>query len=254
MMPRTSDDAEACGVLVRRGSDTAGTFEGTTGMRAAIYFTPPAGSPLAMTANRWLGRNPFDGEASREAIAVRDPLVASPARYGFHATIVAPFALADAVDLQRIDARLSQFCAAQRPFAITARVPARLGAFFALVPAEPSPEMSAMEASAVRAFAPFRAPLSEEAIARRRPDRLTERQRAYLEEWGYPYVFEEFRFHMTLSGALSDEQVEALSPDLQETFAEFDGETLAIDQLAIFVEPEPGAPFRVHSVHRFEAV
>ena len=223
-------------------------------MRAAIYFTPPAGSPLTMTANRWLGRNPVDGEATREPIAARDPLVASPARYGFHATIVAPFALADTVDLARVDARLSQFCAAQRPFALTARVPARLGAFFALVPTEPSAALSTMEEAAVRAFAPFRAPLSEEAIARRRPDRLTERQRAHLAEWGYPYVFEDFRFHMTLSGALTDEQAEALRPGLDETFAAFDGETLSIDQLAIFVEPEPGAPFRVHSVHRFEAL
>ena len=223
-------------------------------MRAAIYYTPPAGSPLAMTAHRWLGRNPFDGEATRELDEARDPLVGSPARYGFHATIVAPFDLADTADLSQVDARLSEFCAAQRPFLLTARVPEKLGPFFALIPGEPSEELFAMEEAAVRAFAPFRAPLSEAAIARRRPDRLTERQRAYLEEWGYPYVFEEFRFHMTLSGALSEEQAEALRPALDEAFAAFDGETLTIDQLAIFVEREPGAPFRVHSVHRFGTV
>ncbi len=155
------------------------------------------------------------------------------------------------MDLAQIDARLSEFCAAQRPFALTARVPAKLGPFFALVPAAPSADLDALEAATVRAFAPFRAPLSEAAIARRRPDRLTERQRAYLLEWGYPYVFEEFRIHMTLSDALSEAETEALRPALDEAFAGFDGEPLTIDQLAIFVEPEPGAPFRVHSVHRF---
>ena len=221
-------------------------------MRAAIYFTPPAGSALAKTAALWLGRNPFDGEPTRKADKTRDPLIASPARYGFHATVVAPFRLNETADLETIDARLAEFCAAQAPFAITAAVPEKLGRFFALVPTEPSSKLQMLEEAAVRAFARFRAKPSEDEIARRRPDSLTERQRAYLEEWGYPYVFDEFRFHMTLSGALSKAEAKALHSDLKSTFAAFDGETLAIDQLAIFVEPEPEAPFRVHSVHRFE--
>jgi hypothetical protein len=29
-----------------------------------------------------------------------------------------------------------------------------------------------------------------------------QRQRNYLDRWGYPYVMEEFRFHMTLTGRL----------------------------------------------------
>ncbi|MBP0617629.1 DUF1045 domain-containing protein [Jiella mangrovi] len=221
-------------------------------MRAAIYYTPPAGSSLAKTANEWLGRNPYDGEATRPADDIRDPLVASPARYGFHATIVAPFRFAENAQLEDIDARLAEFCAAQAAFEITAAVPQRLGAFFALVPAEPSPALDMLEAAAVRAFAPFRARPNEAEIARRRPERLSERQRAYLEEWGYPYVFEDFRFHMTLSGALCDDEAARLNPELEATFSSFDGEALAIDQLAVFLEPEPGAPFRVHSVHRFE--
>ncbi|MBO0904371.1 DUF1045 domain-containing protein [Jiella sonneratiae] len=221
-------------------------------MRAAIYFTPPAGSALAITANRWLGRNPFDGEPTRAPDAARDRLVADPARYGFHATIVAPFRLAGAADLERIDARLAEFAAAQAPFSITASVPARLGRFFALVPAAPSEPLQMLADSAVRAFAKFRAPLSEAEIARRRPEDLSERQRDHLLAWGYPYVFEEFRFHMTLSGPLSDDEAARLAPLLAEAFAPFDGAPLAIDQLALFVEPEPGAPFRVHSVHRFE--
>ncbi|TFF24954.1 DUF1045 domain-containing protein [Jiella endophytica] len=222
-------------------------------MRAAIYFTPPAGSALAKTAATWLGRNPFDGEPTRKPDKTRDPLVASPARYGFHATIVAPFRLIEPSHLEAIDERLAEFCAAQTPFEITMSVPRKLGEFFALVPAEPSVPLRTLEDAAVRAFAPFRPKPTEDEIARRRPERLSERQRAYLQEWGYPYVFEEFRFHMTLSGALSKSEAKALLPDLQETFAPFDGERLAIDQLAIFLEAEPGAAFKVHSVHRFEA-
>ncbi|MAU98861.1 MAG: hypothetical protein CMP81_23755 [Fulvimarina sp.] len=223
-------------------------------MRAAIYFTPPAGSALAQAAAHWLGRNPFDGEPTREPDETRDPLLASPARYGFHATIVAPFRLNGTSHLEDVDARLAEFCASQTPFEISTAVPRALGAFFALVPAEPSAKLQTLEDAAVRAFAPFRAQPTQAEIARRRPERLTERQRDYLAEWGYPYVFDEFRFHMTLSGALPASDAETLRPDLEATFGGFDGQKLAIDQLAIFVEPEPEAPFRVHSVHRFETL
>ncbi|MBO0661790.1 DUF1045 domain-containing protein [Jiella sp. MQZ9-1] len=221
-------------------------------MRAAIYFTPPAGSVLAKTAAHWLGRNPFDGEPTRAPDKTRDPLVTSPARYGFHATIVAPFRLAGGVELETVDARLAEFCAAQAPFSIIASVPAQLGKFVALVPAEPSAPLQTMAGAAVRAFNPFRAPLNDEEIAKRRPETLSQRQGDYLTEWGYPYVFDEFRFHMTLSNGLSDSEAKRLRPDLKATFKPFDGEPLMIDQLAIFTEAERGAPFRVHSVHRFE--
>ncbi|RZJ38530.1 MAG: DUF1045 domain-containing protein, partial [Brevundimonas sp.] len=83
-------------------------------MRTAIYFTPPAGAPLTRAAALWLGRDAFTGEATREADAEIDALVAEPARYGFHATMRAPFRIAEGFDLADVDERLARF-AASRP-------------------------------------------------------------------------------------------------------------------------------------------
>lgn len=220
-------------------------------MRAAIYFTPPAGAPLTRTAAEWLGRSAFDGEPTRDPDPTVDPLVASPARYGFHATMRAPFRLAEGVDLSKVDARLAAFCASRDPVRIAELVLARLGPFFALVPESAPPALGELESAVVRSFEPLRAPATAEEIARRKPHKLTERQRDYLEKWGYPHVFEEFRFHMTLTGKVPAAERKPVEARLRDRFAPFDGAPLAIDHLALFMEPEPGAPFRVHSVHPF---
>lgn len=222
-------------------------------MRAAIYYTPPAGSALAGAAGEWLGRSAFDGEATREADDSLDDLVASPARYGFHATMKAPFKLAEGVDLIDVDARLAAFCAAREPVVIDPLVVSPLGPFFAFVPGNPTPALEDLAAATVEAFEPYRAPLTEEDIARRSPGKLSERQLGFLKRWGYPYVFEEFRFHMTLTGPVDAKERPATEKRLRERFAEHDGAPVDVDTLALFVEPEPGSPFKVHSLHSFRA-
>ncbi|MEF2550329.1 DUF1045 domain-containing protein [Aurantimonas sp. A2-1-M11] len=220
-------------------------------MRAAIYFTPPAGAPLTRTAARWLGRSAFDGEPTRAPDPAVDPLVASPARYGFHATMRAPFRFAEGVDLAEVDARLAAFCASRDRVRIDRLVIARLGPFFALVPERAPEALGDLEAAVVNSFEPLRAAATPQEIARRQPEALSERQRDYLAQWGYPHVFEEFRFHMTLTGKVPAAERDTVEAQLRDTFGEFDGAPLAIDHLALFMEPEPGAPFRVHSVHPF---
>ncbi len=127
---------------------------------------------------------------------------------------------------------------------------ARLGTFLALVPGEPEPALHALEAEVLDAFEPFRAPLDADEIARRRPERLSERQREHLERWGYPFVLDEYRFHMTLTGSLPG-PTDAIRRDLERHFAPVLGRPLAVDGLGLFVEPAPGEPFRVHAFHPF---
>ncbi|KQT50941.1 hypothetical protein ASG43_06745 [Aureimonas sp. Leaf454] len=220
-------------------------------MRVAIYATPPAGAPLTRTAALWLGRDAFSGEPTREADPAIDPIVAEPARYGFHATMRAPFRLAEGFDLEDVDARLADFCASRRTVTLPEMELAGLGRFFALVPAARSGALADLEASLLDAFEPMRAPLDAAEIARRKPDTLTERQKANLAAFGYPHVLDDFQFHMTLTGPVPEEERTRVSTLLAERFASFDGAPLSIDSLALFVEPEPGAPFRVHSLHHF---
>lgn len=222
-------------------------------MRYALYFTPPADDPLIRSAAAWLGRDAFSGESlaveetgpfPAEAFAA---LTEDPRRYGFHATIKAPFELAEGQSEDALVERYREFCASCSAFDIPSIVVGQLGPFFALIPAETHPPLQDFAAAVVEAFEPFRAPLSEADIARRKPERLSEAQRAHLLRWGYPYVMEEFRFHMTLTGPIEPTQAETMRQLTTARFAAFTDKPLRISGLALFVERERGAPFTVHA-------
>lgn len=221
-------------------------------MRAAIYATPAPDSALNRLAAEWLGRDAFSGRATRPADPIRAPIVAEAARYGFHATLRAPFRAKPEVELGQIVDRLKALCESRAAPEIGRLVLGRLGDFFALVPAEPEPALQELEAEVLDAFEPFRASLTPEEVARRRPDRLSPRQRELLDRWGYPFVREEFRFHMTLTGPIPG-PAETVEADLESLFAPLLGRPWRVDGLGLFVEPAPGAPFRVHSFHPFRA-
>jgi putative phosphonate metabolism protein len=218
-------------------------------MRVAIYFTPPTDAPLALAAADWLGRGAFSAETARPLDESRAALVAEPARYGFHATMKAPFHLAAGTSLDALDRALATFCAGRSAPVIAQLALRRLSGFFALVPGETEPALDALAAETVRAFEPFRAPLTEADRARRRPESLSERQRAHLDKWGYPHVFEEFRFHMTLTGRVPDAAAPPIEAELLQRFSSVIGRPLAVDHLALFLQAEAGQPFHVHSLH-----
>ncbi|MEC5292295.1 DUF1045 domain-containing protein [Aurantimonas sp. C2-6-R+9] len=220
-------------------------------MRAAIFFTPPASAALTRAAAQWLGRGVFDGEPTRDSDPAIDTLVAEPARYGFHATMKAPFRFADGAGLADLDASLADFCASRDPVAIDRLVIAALGPFFAFVPERSPPALDELAEAVVRNFDAWRAPLTDAEYRRRRPDRLSERQRENLEQWGYPHVLRDFRFHMTLTGPVEPDERAGVEARLRQRFADFDGAPLAVDRLGIFIEREPCAPFRLYSLHPF---
>lgn len=223
-------------------------------MRYALYFTPPQHDPLTVTASRWLGRDAFGGETAplpvHGSLSARDivALTEEPRRYGFHATLKAPFELAEGRTVDELAAAIGTFAAQTTAFDIPSVAVGRLGPFFALVPASPHAPLQAFAAETVRRFEPFRTPLSEADIARRNPDELPPHLRENLMTWGYPYVFEEFQFHMTLTGRVPQDKVPAVTAVLEETFAPFTGRPLTIGGLALFVEEQRGAPFAVHSL------
>lgn len=223
-------------------------------MRYALYFTPPKDDALTQAASRWLGRNAFTDEAvpqGETGLSSHDlwrKITDDPRRYGFHATLKAPFVLAPGRSEAELLRALEEFSAECVHFAIPDLVLARLGPFFALVPGTPSPELQDFAAATVRRFEPFRAALSEADIARRKPDTLPENLRRNLMDWGYPYVFEAFEFHMTLTGPVADEDADAVEAVLRQTFAPFIGRPRDVLGLALFTEPARGAPFTVHSL------
>lgn len=221
-------------------------------MRYAIYFAPAPNSPLTQDASQWLGRNAHSGELLGPPPSLALPveqwqmLVGEPARYGFHATLKAPFELREDRTEEELVEAFETFAASSEPFDIPRVIVGQLGPFFALVPHALYPPLQTFAASVVEAFEPFRAPLSEADIARRRPERLTEAQRENLASWGYPYVMDEFRFHMTLTTQVDSELAPPVAAELRHRFAPYEDIPLAIDGLALFVETIRGEPFTIH--------
>jgi len=115
-----------------------------------------------------------------------------------------------------------------------------LEGFLALVPQGDTAALGDLAARVVADLDPFRAPLTEAEVARRRPDRLTPRQRDLLALYGYPYVMEEFRFHLTLSGSLSSADHAALLPLAAAHFAPHVPQPFRVGALTLFGEAEDG--------------
>lgn len=222
-------------------------------MRYAVYFTPARDAPLGRIAAEWLGRDAYGGPVRPRRLleglseAEVSFHTASARRYGFHATLKAPFGLAADCTESELVAALDAFCEAREPVLVPRIRLTQMMGFFALVPAGPVALLDEFAADVVRVFDRFRAPLTEAEIARRNPDTLTPAQLRNLHGWGYPYVFDEFRFHMTLSGRVSPADAPLISGAIETTFGPLLDAPLAVDTLALFVEPEPGAPFVVHT-------
>ncbi len=220
-------------------------------MRYALYFTPPASDALTLAAQRWLGRNAFTGASLTQPAADgldAAALTADPRRYGFHATLKAPFALAEGRSEAELLAEIGRFVAEAEPFEIPEVVIGRIGSFFALVPGDHCEPLQGFAGEVVRRFERFRAPLTSADIARRKPDELSVAERQNLVQWGYPYVFDEFRFHMTLTGRVPAERRDTVEGVLLDHFTEFHSRPLPVTGLALFREPSRGADFTVHSL------
>nr|WP_272213294.1 DUF1045 domain-containing protein [Marinicella sp. W31]MDC2879240.1 DUF1045 domain-containing protein [Marinicella sp. W31] len=220
-------------------------------MRYAIYFTPPADDPLTVAASHWLGYDAFAGEerAYPDNIALpagrMSAVTAAAARYGFHATMKAPFRLAENISPSALEATFDVFCRNRKPFSIPEVTLGQLGKFYALIPAVEDETLQAFAADVVAHFEPMRAPLLNDEIARRKPESLSETQRDNMIHWGYPYVFDEFRFHMTLTGPVTGTDAHVIETAVQDYFAPFTGKPLAISGLGLFVEERRGAPFNI---------
>ncbi len=215
-------------------------------MRYAIYFTPAKDDALTETASRWLGRHAFTGVAYDDHAAYAD-LTAEPRRYGFHATLKAPFELSADCSEADLLAAFGNFAGNHQAFDIPNVVIGTLGPFFAIVPDRVYEPLQDFAADAVSFFEPFRAPLSDSDIARRRPQNLTESQRQNLSRWGYPHVMDDFRFHMTLTGPVPESDRADVASVLKRAFAAFTDRPLPISGLGLFVEPSRGEGFTVHT-------
>ncbi|HYD04989.1 MAG TPA: DUF1045 domain-containing protein [Reyranella sp.] len=220
--------------------------------RYALYYAPRPEEALAVAASQWLGWTPDNGRArALPASTGLDPqrlgeIVAEPRRYGFHGTLKPPMALVDDVTEADLLAAVGRFAATQRAFTAPSLTLAALSDFLALVPTTRSPELQDLADRCVIEFDEFRRPADEAELARRRKNGLTPRQDELLLRWGYPYVLEEWRFHLTLTGRLADEaERTAVMNALRQRFRSLIDRPLPVRDLCIFRQSAPERPFTV---------
>ena len=216
--------------------------------RFAIYFAPSATSNLWERAATWLGRDASDGDLFDGPVAGIDRnrllnLTQSANRYGFHATIKAPMALADGATEADLRAALTAFATRHQPFDLGRLKLASIQGFLALL-ADENEALQDFAAHVVEDFEPFRAPMSVKDRAARAGKGLSERQIELLDAYGYPYVFEEFQFHMTLTDRLAEADAHEIAQAAGTWFGPVLDEPVMLDRLSLFHEPDAGKPFR----------
>jgi putative phosphonate metabolism protein len=219
--------------------------------RYAIYFSPSQGSALAGFSATWLGRDCLTGaDVARPRVdgfsKARIAEITEAARhYGFHATLKPPFILAKNCTLEQLDERLRQFAQGQKSQTGLSLQVGTLDGFIALLLTEDSTPVRNLAAACVREFDTFRLAPSEEEIGRRRAMPLSALEDALLRRWGYPYVMEAFRFHMTLTSRLQPEEHDRLLPLLRRMFGPVANTLFAIDAISLFHQRSRDSPFRL---------
>ena len=219
--------------------------------RYAIYYVPARDSLLDRFGAKLLGYDAWTGETlpfpdfATQTATDWQELTQDPRKYGFHATLKAPMALAPGKTEAGLMAACARFAGKARPIPVIRPIVDSISGFIAVIPAEPVDALQQLAADCVREFDDFRAPLSAEDRARRKPEKLSERQRDYIDRWGYPYVMEEFRFHMTLTGRLDAERRGPILEMLRGRFAALGLKTLAIDRVALLKQDDAKARFHI---------
>jgi len=220
--------------------------------RMALYYAPPPDSAFARAGSTWLGRCAYTGNVLRQpdlpdvTPQMLRACTSSPRRYGWHATIRAPFHLAPGHHPEEVWHAVAALCRSWPAFALPPLRVRPLRSFLALRPRAGCPPLQGFAAAAVRALHGLAAAPDPHSANERWLSAENARQRAYLHAWGYPYVFSEFRFHFTLTNRLDDAPAQCRAALVAAARRWFGGlPRLQFDRVALFVEPAPGADFRL---------
>ena len=215
--------------------------------RFAIYYVPPAGD-LADFGAAWLGWDIVAGRAvAQPDLPGLEDITATPRVYGFHGTLKPPFRLADGASQSDLEGATAALADGLEPARCDGLSLKAMGRFLALTPDGDKASVQRVAAACVRGLDSFRAPATEAELARRRAAGLTPRQEALLAEWGYPFVMEEFRFHLTLSGRLPRDSIAPWTDRLKTHLPALPA-PFVIDQIALCGERADG---RFELIHRY---
>jgi putative phosphonate metabolism protein len=222
----------------------------SSSQRYAIYFVSAPDSALYRFGAAVIGYDCYSGGdvAHPSELTEHDwpALTDSPRHYGFHATLKAPFHLAESSAEAKLVSAVQSFAALGRSAPVFLPAVKELDGFIAIVPNGSSAALNALAADCTTLFDAFRAPMSAQERARRMASGLSQAELAHLDRWGYPYVLDRFRFHMTLTGRLPPERRASALMVLRTLFAQrCGGGPVTVDRLVILRQDTEQARFRV---------
>ncbi len=209
--------------------------------RYAIYYTPTGA--LADLGARWLGWDVAAGAACDHPVVPGldvAALTATPRKYGMHGTVKPPFVLAEGHTEAELATAARDLCTKLAPITLAGLSLRAMGGFLALTPEGDQAALRDLAAEVVRNLDPFRAPPAEAELERRRRHRLSPEHEANLEQWGYPYVMDQFRFHITLTGRLPRAEVDEVRTRIALLFAPHLPSPFVIDNLTLAAQRRDG--------------
>ena len=222
--------------------------------RYALYLAP-VGAWQAL-GRQWLGRCADTGARLARPIDSDPRLDAwtrEPRRYGLHATLKAPFRLRDGKLPGELDQAVRSLATQHDPFGIPLQCETLRGFLaWCIHDKRARHRVNALANAAVTTLDPFRASVTTDELARRQPEQLDAAHRKMLDRWGYPYAFETFTFHITLTGKLADDALHAARASLDALDCPALQLPMPVNAISLYVEPEPGANFIVARHYGFD--
>ncbi|MDR2443524.1 MAG: DUF1045 domain-containing protein [Deltaproteobacteria bacterium] len=214
--------------------------------RYAIYYVPKMESQLYKLGRQALGYCLYLGRPYPSASAPTE----KAAVYGFHATIIAPFRTASS--RQDITDILSSASKLLFPVNLTGLKLVGLSPGFpALAIDAGNYKLAVLERTLLELLTEVRLPPTEDEINKR--GILTARQMEYVQKWGYPWVLEEFRFHLTLGDIVTDPiELKKKIATLSVIFTPKVLTSVVLDSLALCVQDKPKSYFRLDSVYELK--
>ncbi len=219
----------------------------TVPFRVALYYAPEPDDPLWQAGSSWLGRDPATGQdLAQPPLPDIGEVTAAPRHYGFHATLKPPMRLVPGTSWAAVEMVARALAASLAPFPLPKLAVTDLDGFLALCPATAvSPPLRALADAAVAGLDHFRAPSDETELARRQQSGLTAQQARLLARWGYPDVFDTWRFHMTLTRRLAGDDRGPWQAAAEAHFAPALAQPRRVESLALFTQSSATAPFRL---------
>ena len=221
--------------------------------RVAIYFLPKKNSSLENFGKNLLGRD--INKKKKISLTRRQKYFINrgftyfdelkdyceqPAKYGFHATLKAPFRLKRNVKTKNFYDVISHIAAQHSRFKIKGLKIVYSKKFTLITSRKPNKLLINLENDLVKHLDTFRAELNKTEIKKRIPDSLTFKQNKYLKEWGYPFVLDQYKFHMTLMNQNNNKLSNKQKLELEKLIYKISNNLLEFNEISLLGENKNG--------------